>query len=103
MAMSNFEDHANILEGLPHAQGLFNSGSVLILVDNSFQFIVSSLATWDLPLGALNNSLLYCDTNLSTYIFSPNEPLFFLHHAMVDRIWTKVRHYAPSVHASPNI
>lgn len=53
MGMTNFEDFASILEGLPHAQV---------------------------------HSILFGDMGPAS---SPNEPLFFLHHAQVDRIWTK--------------
>lgn len=68
----NFVTMADMLEGLPHAQSL--SSQTQIAECRADSFIV--------------HSIIFGDMGPAT---SPNEPLFFLHHANVDRVWAKVR------------
>lgn len=70
-AFDKFPDMVNMLEGLPHAQGL------------SFS-ILPYLECTNIPAV---HSVIFGDMGPAT---SPNEPLFFLHHANVDRAWAKV-------------
>lgn len=71
-AFETYSEMQNMLEGLPHAQS-------------------SSSLFRDPELSPANrilvHSVLFGDMGPST---SPNEPLFFLHHANVDRAWARV-------------
>jgi tyrosinase len=71
-AFDKFADMEMMLEGLPHAQSL--SSLSLSLPVHTDTIIV--------------HSVIFGDMGPAT---SPNEPLFFLHHANVDRAWAKVR------------
>lgn len=62
---------SSMLEGLPHAQSL--SFLTLPFTEYANMTIV--------------HSVIFGDMGPAT---SPNEPLFFLHHANVDRVWAKV-------------
>jgi tyrosinase len=70
-----FAAMVNMLEGLPHAQGLSSLSSLQLEYTN-----ITAV-----------HSILFGDMGPAT---SPNEPLFFLHHANVDRAWAKV-HTSP--------
>lgn len=74
--MESFPDMAVMLEGLPHAQGKLNSSSL---------YFAANTPSLNMPAV---HSIIFGDMGPAT---SPNEPLFFLHHANVDRAWAKVR------------
>lgn len=71
----NYAEMHEMLEGLPHAQSM------------SFFFCLALTASNVLTTGIVH-SIIFGDMGPAT---SPNEPLFFLHHANVDRAWAKVR------------
>lgn len=72
-SFDKFSDMANMLEGLPHAQSRFYPSAPIFL-----SMLIHSVV----------HSIIFGDMGPAT---SPNEPLFFLHHANVDRAWAKVR------------
>lgn len=85
-SFDKYSGMANMLEGLPHAQGM------------SF-FDLTYLPCAEYTNTGTVHSILFGDMGPAT---SPNEPLFFLHHANVDRAWAKVRLAFPLLYSRRN-
>jgi tyrosinase len=72
-AFQTYNAMSEMLEGLPHAQSMLPYCTSSVTLHTNNRQVHSSMGGDMVPAT------------------SPNEPLFFLHHANVDRVWAKVR------------
>lgn len=76
MALEDYDNFNNCLGGTPHVAGHYAVGGT-----------VCSALFRPLELHLRNLLLTYCLTQMDDVSLSPADPLFFMHHTNLDRLW----------------